>query len=386
MRKQIPIFFTGGFRPFFLGAAAIALLNMLIWIGYLAGFIELHSLFSPSYWHLHEMMFGFVGAAIAGFLLTAVPNWTGRPALKGFNLASLFGLWILGRVTIFYSEFAGAYFAAIADLPLFFILCLYIFREISSQGTKRNLPIVILVFLFGCANALMHAELLWDIETAQYGYRLSVILVATLIMLIGGRIIPNFTANWLKQNGGDKMPTLMNKYDLFTIVWSLFSLLSWLFMPENMFTGYLFVGAAILNAIRLSRWQLLAIAKNPILLIMQVAYAWLVVGLLLFGVLIIWQIDQMDLPIHAITVGAFTSMILAVMTRASLGHTGRKIIASKLTILVYVCINISVIARLLASFYYIYETGFLYISAIAWILAFGLFIIQYAPYFLTRRK
>lgn len=380
------IFFTGGFRPFFLGAAVIALLNMLIWIGYLAGVVELHSLFSPTYWHLHEMMFGFVGAAIAGFLLTAVPNWTGRPALKGFNLASLFGLWILGRVTIFYSEFAGAYFAAIADLPLFFILCLYIFREISAQGTKRNLPIVILIFLFGCANALMHAELMWGIETAQYGYRLSVMLIATLIMLIGGRVIPNFTANWLKQNGSDKMPILMNKFDFFNIVWTLFSLLSWVFMPEAILTGYLFVGAAILNAIRLSRWQLLAIAKNPILLILHVAYAWLVVGLLMFGVLIIWQIDQMDLPVHAITVGAFTSMILAVMTRASLGHTGRKIIASKLTILVYICINISVITRLLASLYYTYNTGFLYISAVAWMLAFGLFIIQYAPYFFTARK
>ena len=382
----MPTFFTGGFRPFFLGAAIIALLNMLIWIGYLAGMVEIHSLFTPTYWHLHEMMFGFVGAAIAGFLLTAVPNWTGRPALKGFNLASLFGLWILGRVTIYYSEFAGAYFAAIADLPLFFILCLYIFREISSQGNKRNLPIVILVFLFGCANALMHAELLWDVETAQYGYRLSVLLVAALIMLIGGRIIPNFTANWLKQTGSDKLPMLMNKYDLFTILWTLFTLLSWVFMPENKLTGYLFIGAAILNAIRLSRWQLLAIVKNPILLILQIAYGWLVIGLLLFGVLIIGDIDQMDMPVHAITVGAFTSMILAVMTRASLGHTGRKIAASKLTVSVYICINISVIARLLASFYYVYDRGFLYISATAWMLAFGLFIIQYAPYFFIGRK
>ncbi|MBL1420036.1 MAG: NnrS family protein [Alphaproteobacteria bacterium] len=382
----MPIFFTGGFRPFFLGAAVIALLNMLIWIGYLAGSIEIYSLFSPSYWHLHEMMFGFVGAAIAGFLLTAMPNWTGRPALKGFNLASLFGLWILGRVTIFYSEFTGAYFAAIADLPLFFILGLYIFREISAQGTKRNLPIVILIFLFGFANALMHAELIWGIETEEYGYRLTVMLVATLIMLIGGRVIPSFTTNWLKQNGGDKMPILMNRYDLITILWTLFSMLLWVVMPVNIFTGYLFAGAAILNAIRLSRWQFLAIAKNPILLILHVAYAWLVIGLLLFGVVIILQIDQMDLPIHAITVGGFTTMILAVMTRASLGHTGRKIIATKLTILVYICINISVIARLSASIYDVYETGFLYISAATWMLAFGLFIIQYAPYFFTDRK
>lgn len=382
----MPVFLSGGFRPFFLGAAVIALLNMLLWIGYLSGFIELYSLFSPAYWHLHEMIFGFVGAAIAGFLLTAVPNWTGRPALKGFNLASLFGLWILGRVAIFYSEFAGAYFAAVADLPLFFILCLYIFREISAQGTKRNLPIVIVIFLFGCANALMHAELLWGIDSAQYGYRLAILLVAALIMLIGGRIIPNFTANWLKQNGHDKMPILMNKYDLFCILWTVFSLLSWVFMPENIVTGYLFIGAAVLNAVRLSRWQLLAIFKNPILLILQISYAWLVIGLLLFGVLIIWQIDQMDVPVHAITIGAFTSMILAVMTRASLGHTGRKIVASRLAIGAYICINIAVLARLLAAFYYVFDRGFLYISAAAWMLGFGLFIIEFAPYYFTKQK
>lgn len=386
MNKRVPIFLTGGFRPFFLGAALIALVNISIWIGYLTGLLEIHSLFPPIFWHLHEMMFGFVGAAIAGFLLTAVPNWTGRPALKGINLASLFALWILGRVATFYSEYTGAYFAAIADLPLFFILGLYIFRAISAQGSKRNLPIVILVFLFGVANFLMHAEIMWDIESAEYGYRLSILLVAALIMLIGGRIIPNFTANWLKQNDNPNMPTLMNKYDLFTIIWTLFTLVSWMFMPENKLTGYLFIVAAILNAVRLSRWQIKLIFKNPILLILQVAYLWLAIGLLLFGILIIWQIEQMDIPVHAITVGAFTSMILAVMTRASLGHTGRKIMASKLTVIIYICINISVVTRLLAIDTDFFATQLLYISASAWVVGFGLFIVQYAPYFFTARK
>ena len=164
--NKTPVFLRNGFRPFFLGSAIIAILNTVIWIAYLLGFIEINSIFSPTNWHLHEMIFGFIGAAIAGFLLTAIPNWTGRPPLKGLNLLSLFLLWVLGRVVIFYSEYTGALFAALADLPFFFILSLYIFREIYIQGNKKNLPIAMLVFLFGIANGLMHLETNLNIEPA----------------------------------------------------------------------------------------------------------------------------------------------------------------------------------------------------------------------------
>lgn len=386
MFNQTPIFLSAGFRPFFLGAALVALTNMVIWILYLTGNIELHSLFAPQYWHLHEMMFGFVGAAIAGFLLTAVPNWTGRPALKGLNLASLAALWLLARVVAFYSEYTGAYFAAFADLPFFLILSLYMYREISIQGSKRNIPIVIMILLFGFADGLMHFELMWDVDTAQYGYRLSILLVSTLIMLIGGRIIPNFTQNWLKQQGNDLRPTLMNKFDMFCIAWSLFGLMSWLFMPDNIVTGYLLTGAGILNLIRLSRWRLMAILTNPILLILQIGYFWLCIGLLTLGLFVVYSIDQPDIPVHILTVGAFSTMIVAVMTRASLGHTGRKLIASKLTIAAYICINLSVITRILAAYVESLNMPLLHISATAWILCFVLFIIQYAPYFFMKKK
>lgn len=382
----MPTFLSSGFRPFFLGAATLALLNMLIWLGYLTGNLEIHSQFEPVYWHLHEMMFGFIGAAIAGFLLTAVPNWTGRPGVKGLNLASLAALWLMGRVAVFYSEYTGGYFAAIADLPLFFIFSLYMYREISAQGSKRNLPIVILIFSFGLANALMHAENIWDIDSAQYGYRLSILLVAALIMLIGGRIIPNFTTNWLKQNGGDKLPTLMNGYDLVCAIWSIVSLFSWVIVPEFIITGYLLAIAGILNLIRLSRWQMLAIIKQPILLILQIGYLWLSIGIFALGVFNIFNLDQSQIPVHIITIGAFSTMILGVMSRASLGHTGRKIIASKLTIGIYICINLSIICRVLSAYSGDASTAFLHISATAWILSFGLFLLQYAPYFFTARK
>lgn len=380
------IVFSAGFRPFFMAAASVAFLNMLLWIGYLTGLIELHSAFSPSMWHLHEMMFGFVGAAIAGFLLTAVPNWTGRPNLRGLNLASLFALWLLGRVVTFYSEYTGIYFAAIVDLPFFFILSVYIYKEILATGNKRNLPIAIMVFMFGCANALIYAEYIWDFEAAHYGYRFSILLVSMLVMLIGGRVIPNFTANWLKQQGSEIRPALMGKFDIFCIFASLLGLLAWVMMPENAYTGVFLVMAGGLQAVRLSRWQMAAVVGNVMLLILQIAYLWLVVGLIALGLQVSLQLEMLDLPIHALTVGAFSTMIMGMMTRASLGHTGRKIVASRLTLIAFICIQISAISRVLSGFSDIFHDQFLHLSALAWMLCFALFIFEYAPYFLKERK
>ncbi|MGL1921723.1 MAG: NnrS family protein [Hyphomicrobiales bacterium] len=384
--KTISIFFSAGFRPFFLAAATMALLNMVIWIGYLSGVVELHSEFTPSMWHLHEMMFGFVGAAIAGFLLTAVPNWTGRPNLRGLNLASLFALWTMGRVASFYSSYTGIYFAAIADLPFFFILGIYIYKEILATGNHRNLPIAIMVSMFGVANVIIYAEYIWGFESAHYGYRFSILLISLLVMLIGGRIIPNFTANWLKQQGSDIRPTLMGKFDIYCIAASLFGLLSWVLMPDNIITGFLILIIGFLNAVRFSRWQMAAIFNNHMLLILQIAYLWLAVGLLALGVYIIFQIEPLNMPIHALTIGAFTTMILGVMTRASLGHTGRKVAASKLTLLIFLSIQTAVVSRILATYTDMLHDELLYVSAVAWVLSFAVFIIEYAPYFLKARK
>lgn len=384
--KRLSIFFSGGFRPFFWGAAFIAMLNLVIWIAYLSGMVEIHSLFSPTYWHLHEMVFGFIGAAVAGFLLTAVPNWTGRPAIRGLNLALLFGLWALGRVVTFYSEYTGVYFAVMVDLPFLFILCLYIFREIISQGNLRNIPIAVMISVLGLANFLMYAELLWDVELIQYGYRLSIALMSSLIMLIGGRIIPNFTNGWLQKTQNSARATTMNKFDFICIITAVVGLLAWLFSPESIITGGILVVAAVLHGVRLSRWQILTVIKMPILLILQIGYLWLIVGLLLLGGFIVSGIEHTDIAIHALTAGAFTIMIIGVMTRATLGHSGREIIASKRTITVYMALNIAVIARLFAPIWDAANQGLLYISAVAWVVGFGLFILEYSAYFFTSRK
>lgn len=289
-------------------------------------------------------------------------------------------------VPFFTVGFRPFFLAAMADLPFFFILCLYIYREISIVGNKRNFPIVIVVFMFGISNGLMHAENLWDIETAAFGYRVSILLVSILIMLIGGRIIPNFTANWLRKQDDDRRPILMNKYDIFCIIWSVFCLLSWVIMPENLATGYLLTLVALLHAIRLGRWQSFAIISNPILLVLHSAYAWLVVGMLLLGLFIIFEAGDKQIPMHALTLGAFSTMILAVMTRASLGHSGRKLVASKLTIFAYMCIHLAAVTRILAGFMDGLAMPLLHISALAWFVCFTLFIVEYAPYFFVRRK
>ncbi len=384
------VFFSNGFKPFFFGSAMIALINIIIWVGYLSGYVEIYSLFAPVEWHLHEMIFGFIGAAIAGFLLTAIPNWTGRPALKGLNLFSLFVLWILGRFAVFYSEYTGAYFTAILDLPYLYILFLYIFREISFQGNRRNYPIALLILLLAIANTLMHVEQIWHINSFEYGYRLSISLLCILIMLIGGRVIPNFTRNWLKSQSlslnASQLPPIMNKFDIICILTSILTLLLWIFMAQHIITGMLLMVAGGLNFARLSRWKIQNIYQNPILIILQIAFAWLALGLLLLGYFITIEHQQLDIAMHAITVGAFTTMIISIMTRASLGHTGQKIIASKLTIFIYILINLSVVTRLIAPISDVFYDHFLYFSGVVWSLTFILFIYQYIPYYLLQKK
>lgn len=379
-------FFQNGFRPFFLGAAVIAIVNLLIWLLYVSGNMEIPSLFTPTIWHMHEMIFGFIGAAIAGFLLTAVPNWTGRPALKNWNLILLFGLWLMGRIVVFYSEYTQGVIAALVDLPFFFLLSLYLFNELKKSGNKRNYPIAILLLSFGFANMLMHVEIIFDIETAIYGYRLAIILVALLIMIIGGRIIPNFTNNWLKQHKISKLAPSMNKFDMLAIMVSLVGLIGWIIAPESYVIGVILCVAGGLQLLRVLRWRGYLIFKNPILLIMQISYFWLALALFLLGLFIMTGNSQLDIPLHILTLGTFSVMILAIMTRATLGHTGRKIVASKITVFVYIFINLSLLFRILAPIIDIAYLPFLHISGLMWLLSFGLFLFQYAPYMFMRRK
>ena len=371
-------FLRGAFRPFFFGAASWAFIAIALWLCVLAGKLDLPTRFDPVAWHRHEMLFGFVGAAVAGFLLTAVPNWTGRLPIAGKPLLSLFGLWAAARAAVLMSSLISLWPAAILDVGLFVSLALLAGREVMTSK-NRNVPVVGLVLLFGLADAADYAGAAGLIPS-DLGWRSAIALVIIMISLIGGRIIPSFTRNWMaKQGMMERLPTQPQSLDLLIIATSAIALLFWLTFPEQRLTGWMLILAAAAQALRLARWGGLRTTGDPLVLILHLGYIWVPIGLLLVGL----SIAGADIPrsagVHALTAGAMTTMILAVMTRASLGHTARELKASPTTIAGYGCVTIGAVVRVLASLGVGPYAVMLDIAGALWGAAMLLFLIVYRP-------
>ena len=374
-----PPFLRGGFRPFFFGGAAWGLIALTLWILALAGAVSLPTMFDPLAWHRHEMLFGFVGAVIAGFLLTAIPNWTGRLPIAGPPLAALAGLWLAARLAVLFSAKVGMFEAAVLDTGFYLVLAFVGAREVLA-AKNRNLPIVGVVLLFAAANALDHAGAGGLIANADLGWMLGLSLVVLLISLIGGRITPSFTRNWLaKQGMAGRLPTQPGRFDLLVIGVTALALLFWVSGPAGPVAGGLLLAAALLQAARLVRWGGFRTFRDPLVLVLHVGYAWVPIGLALLGLSLAGAPIPRSAAIHALTAGAMATMILAVMTRASLGHTGREHRANAATVAIYALVTIGALARVaaplnLADYRLAMEAG-----ALAWGGALLLFLIAYAP-------
>jgi uncharacterized protein involved in response to NO len=374
-----PAFLRGGFRPFFFGGAAWALIALILWLVNLAGAAPLPTAFEPLAWHRHEMLFGFVGAVVAGFLLTAIPNWTGRLPIAGAPLAALFLLWLAARAATLFSGAIGAGTAAGLDVGFYILLAALGAREVIAAG-NRNVPIVGLVLLFGLASGLDHAAAAGLLADADLGWRAGLALVLLMISLIGGRIIPSFTRNWLAKNGvRERLPRQPGPFDLVAVAATATALVAWLLLPNGAATGALLLAAAALQALRLARWRGLKAARDPLVLILHVGYSWVPIGLALLGLALLGAPVPRSSAIHALTAGAMGTMILAVMTRASLGHTGRALRAGPATCLLYLLVTTGAALRVTAPLGLIdYRLG-MEISALAWGGAFLLFLLAYGP-------
>jgi uncharacterized protein involved in response to NO len=371
-------FLRGGFRPFFFGAATWAVIAISLWLFVLAGRITLPTRFDAVAWHRHEMLFGFVGAAVAGFLLTAIPNWTGRLPIAGKPLLSLFGMWAVARVAVLLSSLIGFWAAAILDVGLFVSLATLAAREVIASG-NRNIPIVGLVFLFGVTDAADYAGSAGFISE-DLGWRAAVALIIIMISMIGGRIIPSFTRNWMVKRGVSQgLPTQPQALDLLVIASTAISLLFWLIFPDNWLTGAILLLAAAAQALRLSRWRGLRTGSDPLVLVLHLGYVWVPIGLLLLGLSIAGVNIPQSAGVHALTAGGMTTMILAVMTRASLGHTARELKAAPLTVAAYVFVTLGALLRVAASLGLGPYGIMLGISGTVWALALILFLVVYRP-------
>ncbi len=365
-----------GYRPFFLGAAIWAVISMFLWVFSLAGMFELPTSFSPANWHIHEMIFGYSGAVIAGFLLTAVPNWTGRFPISGMGLLMLIILWVLGRIAFFFSAYIPAFGVMFIDLLFPIILSLAIAREIIVGKNWRNLRVLAVLVFFTFANLFFHLEMIFN-GGAIYSVKFSLVMVLIFIMFIGGRIIPSFTRNWLVRKNLYHLPAQFNRFDIFTFVVSILALIAWVFFELPIFmASFLFI-AGILNLIRLYRWAGFKTLNEPMLFILHVGYLFIPLGFFAVAFSIIFpQILNEASAIHLWSAGAVGVMTMAMMSRVSLAHGGAVPQADKIIIAIYISLFLSVLLRFLAGFV-VEDDLLLYLSATFWIGGFLIFSLRY---------
>ena len=371
-----PALFSFGFRPFFLLACAWPAIIVPLWVLAYLGYAPLAGALTRD-WHVHEMLFGYLSGVMAGFLLTAVPNWTGRLPVLGTPLVLLVALWVAGRIAMVAGPRTS--WAAAVDSAFLIVFAGVVWREILAGRNWKNLPVCALVTLLALANVCVHLRPeLPDVAAAAE--RLALGVAAMMIALIGGRVTPSFTRNWLAARKITSLPAAASRFDLAVLVVAAIALAAWIAAPTSKYAGVGLgvAGAAIL--VRLSRWRGRMTLAEPLVWILHNGYGWLGLALTLMGAAALWP-DRVppSAAIHALTVGAVGVMTLAMMTRAILGHTGRAREAGKATLAIYLFANLAAGLRIAATFAPGHLAGLLELSACAWSFAFGGFVIVYGP-------
>ena len=367
-----PILFSHGFRIFFLLAGIWAALAMTLWVAFLATGNQIPSRLIGADWHMHEMVFGYSSVVIAGFLLTAVPNWTGRLPVLGWPVVGLSSIWAAGRIAVFVSEWLPTIVAPLVDFAFLGVLGAVLAREIIAGKNWRNLKVLGVVSVLAIANGIFHYEALHGSAFGGYGIRMGVGTIVFLIILIGGRVIPSFTRNWLVRQGPGRLPAPVNRFDMFAIGIAIVTLLTWVIAPEFIGVRILSALAAAAHAMRVARWAGWRATAEPLVLILHIGYAFVSLGFLLLAIG-----DGTQIP-HAWMVGVIGVVTMGMMTRVSLGHSGRPLASTKTIAALYWAVVLAALLRITTEFLPD-QTYLLYTSATLWIAAFAGFAIVYYP-------
>lgn len=393
-KPSLEAFFSYGFRPFFLGAAVQTVIVTAVWLMWIAsaaagggtGWLPVAG--SPFAWHAHEMIFGFAAAAVAGFLLTAVPNWTGALPLSGLPLVVLFVAWLAGRLAMAFGGLLPPMASAAIDLAFLPLLAGFAGQQLFVKPALRNLVFLIILAVLTAANAAFHAATLGMIATDPLlVMRAALLLVAVMISIIGGRIVPAFTHNWLHLNRPTSpLPKRIGMLDAASVGSVAATAALSLADISAPALGVVALAAGLTNAVRLYLWRGFGARGEPIVWILHVAYAWLVVGLLLTAAAQLSSAVPASLASHALGTGAAGTMIMAVMSRASLGHTGRPLIAPPTIVAAYGLVTLAALVRVFGPLLSPSLTAPMQgAAALCWIAAFGLFAAVYAPILTTPR-
>jgi len=369
-----PALFSYGFRPLFLVAGVFAAFVVPLWMGVWSGDVVLDGPFSPLDWHIHEMLFGYTSAVIAGFLFTAIPNWTGRMPTRGWPLMVLTALWLAGRLAV-----AGAFafepvYVMLFDSAFMLVIGAMVTIEIVAGRNWSNLKVVVPVLLYLAANLTFHIEVMIA-GSADVGRRLGFAMVVMLVGLIGGRIIPSFTRNWLVKRSPDPgaLPVPFGRFDGVSLGATLLSLLVWVIWPVSPPTGMLLILAGAGQGVRMARWRGWRVWASPLVVMLHVAFAFIPAGLVALGLASLEAVPAAA-GFHLLGIGGFGGMTIAVMMRASLGHTGRALQAGPALTLAFAGVVLAAVVRVTIPL----PSG-LWIAATLWTVAYGLFVWRFAP-------
>jgi uncharacterized protein involved in response to NO len=361
-----------GFRPFYLLASSFAALSVLLWVGQVAGYIPTAYLRDPA-WHGHEMLYGYTLAVVAGFLLTAVRNWTGKPTPTGATLVALATLWVAGRALVL-TPFAVAAAVINAAFPL--AIAIGIGIPIVQSRNRRNYFFIALLLLLGLAVLALHLSHLgvfpWP-ERASLQVGLDVVLFIMAVM--GGRVIPMFTNNGVPGAEATRHPVI-EKLALGGVLALLGADL--LLAPPAVIAA-LALTVAVAHAARLYLWQPWRTLGTPIVWVLHLAYGWIVVYLLLRGLAALGLVGE-SFAVHALTVGAIGGMTIGMMTRTARGHTGRPLVADGFEVACYVLVALAAALRVFGGLLLpqAYPTTVV-ASGICWSAAFALYTVRYWP-------
>lgn len=374
-----PAILSYGLRPFFLLGALHAGLAIPFWIAMLTGALTLPSAFSPRDWHIHEMLYGYLPAVIAGYLLAAIPNWTGRLPLQGGPLLVLVLLWIAGRIAVSISAWIGWEAAALIQLAFQALVWLAVAREIFVGRSWRNLQILAILALLLAGNVSFHVEAAMT-SRAEYGARIGLAGVVMLIMLVGGRIVPSFTRNWLARHAPGRLPASFGLFDIASLVLAGGALAMWIVAPGFVATGVLLVLAGLVHALRLARWASHRTVGEVPVFVLHLAYAFIPLGFVLLGLAALSAPTQADVGIHAWSGGAIGLMTLAVMSRLGLSHTRRPVRDTPDMRAIYALVLVAAMARIAAPLAPQQWMALLTLAAVAWSAAFlGFFALYVKP-------
>ena len=384
MSRTGPVLFSYGFRPFFLASALWAILSITLWVANLGFGVPVASDYGTLYWHAQEMLFGFAPAVLAGFLLTAIPNWTGRLPIAGRPLVVLFAIWCAGRITMLLSGPIGIVPAAAVDslfLPVMLFIC---GREVVAGKKWKDLKVIAGLFMLSLANVFFHIGVIED-TSPGLAIRFGIGAYVLLVTIVGGRILPSFTRNWINQFGRTDFPVPYNSFDAATIIIGAVVLLLWACLPVSTATCGTAGVAAALNMARLLRWRGWTTWPEPILFVLHATFLFVPVGFAAISLQAFRWLPEVAV-LHIFAIGTISMMMLAVMTRATRGHTGRKLKTSRMTNISYILLGCVALVRPLAELVPGLSMEILAVAAIGWTAAFGLFVVEHAPLLWSGRK